>query len=436
MGNWEGFGAFWASLDGSTAVLVQLTVMLLGAFLLSQLTRRLKLPNVTAYLLAGVVIGPHALNLVSQEMISSMDFVTDLALSLIAFGVGRYFKWGSLKKSGPKVVLLTAAEALSAALLVGVVLIFVFKLPLELALMLAAIASATASTSTLMTIRQYRAKGHFVKRLLQVVALDDVVALICFSLCAAIAQVEEGQAVSGWLLALPVAYNLLSVILGAGMGLVLKGALQRLHSAYNRLLLTVVLLLMMGGMCGMMEVSPLLGCMAMGAVYANTAKGNQLFKLTEKFSPPILTCFFVISGMKLDLGALSSAGLIGVAYFIARIVGKYLGALWGAAAIRETREVRRYLGLALIPQAGVSIGLAALGERILPEEMGAMLSNIILASAVLYELVGPALAKLSLRLAGAIKPRERSAQQQREEKGQDQTPQAEQPRESLSAACR
>ena len=137
--------------------------------------------------------------------------------------------------------------------------------------------------------------------------------------------------------------------------------------------------------------------------------------------------------MKLDLGALSSAGLIGVAYFIARIAGKYLGALWGAAAIRETREVRRYLGLALIPQAGVSIGLAALGERMLPAEMGAMLSNIILASAVLYELVGPALAKLSLRLAGAIKPREQSAQRPVEA---DQTPQAEQPQESLSAACR
>lgn len=427
METFDGLNAFWASMDGSAPVLIQLTIMLLGAFGLSRLTRRLHLPNVTAYLLAGVIIGPQALNLISEKLIQSMDFVTDLALSLIAFGTGRYFKWNALKKSGAKMALLTAAEALTAALLVGLALFGLFDLPPELTLMLAAIASATASASTLMTIRQYRARGHFVKRLLQVVALDNAMALICFSLCAAFAQAKGEQSIRFWTLALPLLNNLLSVALGGALGLALKGAAHRLHSAYNRLLFTLTLLMLMGAACGAMGISPLLGCMAMGAVYANTPGGHPLFKLTEKFSPPILTCFFVLSGMKLDLSALSSVGLIGVVYFLVRIAGKYLGALWGAAAIRETCEVKRYLGLALIPQAGVSIGLAALGERLLPPEMGTLLSNIILASAVLYELVGPALAKRALRLSGAIPAPSAPP---------EAPPESESNPESLTAACR
>ena len=179
--------------------------------------------------------------------------------------------------------------------------------------------------------------------------------------------------------------------LGAGMAFLLKWCEKRVTSRYNRLLLVVILLLTLSGLCAAVDVSPLLSCMALGMVHANISrKGEALFKAVERFTPPVLTFFFVVSGMRLNVPALRTAGVIGVTYFFVRILGKYAGATRGRGAdATRSRTVRRYLGLALVPQAGVSIGLAALGERMLPAEMGGMLTTIVLSSAVLYEIAGP-----------------------------------------------
>ena len=396
---------------GHTAlVILELAVMLLSAFILSGATQRLRLPNVTAYIVAGIVIGPCGLKWIDEAMVESMGFVTDVALSFIAFGVGRYFKWETLKNSGARVLVITALESLGAAAAIAAVMLFVFHLSLSFSLLLGAVGAATAPASTLMTIRQYKAKGHFVETILQVVALDDAVALLAFSACATVSQIaDSAEAVDISRVLLPIVYNLAAVALGAGMAFLLKWCEKRVTSRYDRLLLVVILLLTLSGLCAAVDISPLLSCMALGMVHANISrKGEALFKAVERFTPPVLTFFFVVSGMRLNVPALKTAGVIGVTYFFVRILGKYAGATAGAMLTGEDENVRRYLGLALVPQAGVSIGLAALGERMLPAEMGSLLNTIVLSSAVLYELAGPGLAKLSLRLSGALAAPEKS----------------------------
>lgn len=254
-----------------------------------------------------------------------------------------------------------------------------------------------------MTIRQYRAKGDFVNTLIQVVAMDDAVALLAFSACAAIAAgagSTAGFRVQSALkpLVLSLALMLGAYLLGRALCALLRG-----RSSDHRLVLTCSTIFLIAAVCAAMDVSPLLGCMVLGATYANVTGDKDLFKQVNRVTPPINVLFFVLSGMRLNLGALETVGMIGVTYFAVRIVGKMLGSWLGARMTGCSAEIRRYLGLALIPQAGVSIGLAVLAQRILPAESGSLLSTIILSSSVLYEMIGPVCAAKALMLAGAIK---------------------------------
>ncbi len=387
----------------SAQVILSLAVMLFSGFLMTRLTKLAHLPNVTGYILAGVLIGPCVLNLIPETVQNGMDFVTDVALAFIAFGVGKYFKLGRLRKNGRSVLILTVFESLIAALLVFLVMVFVFRLPIPFSLLLGAIGSATAPASTIMTIRQYKAKGQFVDILLQIVALDDAVALLAFSVCAAIAQaMEGGGGISPKAVLLPILWNLLALAAGALAGFLLHKLIGENRSSQHRLVLVTALLLSITGFCTALDISPLLACMVMGAVYINVSGNKKVFKQVNGFTPPIQLLFFVLSGMRMDLTALKAAGLIGVVYFLVRIIGKYAGAWLGAVLGKASVPIRRYLGLALIPQAGVSIGLALLGQRILPAESGALLSTIILSSGVLYEMIGPACAKAAIFLSGSV----------------------------------
>lgn len=387
----------------SAQVILSLAVMLFSGFLMTRLTKLAHLPNVTGYILAGVLIGPCVLNLIPETVQNGMDFVTDVALAFIAFGVGKYFKLERLRKNGRSVLILTVFESLIAALLVFLVMAFVFRLPIPFSLLLGAIGSATAPASTIMTIRQYKAKGQFVDILLQIVALDDAVALLAFSVCAAIAQaMEGGSGISPKAVLLPILWNLLALAAGALAGFLLHKLIGENRSSQHRLVLVTALLLSITGFCTALDISPLLACMVMGAVYINVSGNKKVFKQVNGFTPPIQLLFFVLSGMRMDLTALKAAGLIGVVYFLVRIIGKYAGAWLGAVLGKASVPIRRYLGLALIPQAGVSIGLALLGQRILPAESGALLSTIILSSGVLYEMIGPACAKAAIFLSGSV----------------------------------
>ena len=390
-------------------VIISVALMLFSGFLLTRVTKRLRLPNVTAYIVAGILIGPYCLNLVPQRIIDGTDFLSDIALAFIAFSTGEFFKLSVLKRNGMKVVWVTVLEAVLASVAVFVLTYWILGLELAFSIVLAALASATAPASTMMTIRQTGARGDFVDTLLQVVALDDVVGLVLYSVAisVALASLQGGSFTLGALIR-PVALNLVVMALGGFFGLLMKLLMPSNRSTDNKLIISIALLFSFCGVCALLDVSPLLGCMAMGTVYTNIAENDKLFKQLGYFSPPILLLFFVRSGMSFRLDALVSASgalngvpllVIGASYFLVRILGKYLGAWLGCQLVKKDRLVRDYLGLALIPQAGVAIGLAALGARTLGGTMGEDLQTIILASSVLYELIGPGCAKLALYLS-------------------------------------
>ncbi|MDD7315016.1 MAG: cation:proton antiporter [Bacilli bacterium] len=394
-------------------IIISLALMLFFGFLATRVTKLLKLPNVTAYIVVGILLGPNVLKLIPQDIIDGMEFLPDIALAFIAFSTGEFFKFSTLKKNGGKVVVITVFESLLASILVFVVLYFIMGLNLAFAIVLAALAAATAPASTMMTIRQTGSKGDFVETLLQVVALDDIVGLVAFSIAISVATVSQsGSSVDVISIIVPLITNILILLLGAFFGLLLKFLMPKKRSTDNRLIISISMILLFCGICSLFEVSPLLGCMSMGTIYMNITNDEKLFNQLNYFTPPILLLFFVRSGLNFRIGTLFSDSsliggapllLIGVIYFIVRIIGKYIGSFAGCAIVKKKKEVRNYLGLALIPQAGVAIGLAAIGARTLSNYLGAEVGNalntIILASSVLYELIGPACAKLSLYLS-------------------------------------
>ena len=396
-------------------VIISVALMLFSGFLLTRITKRLRLPNVTAYILAGILIGPYCLDLVPQRIIDGTDFLSDIALAFIAFSTGEFFKLSVLKRNGMKVVWITVCEAVLASVAVFVLTYWILGLELAFSIVLAALASATAPASTMMTIRQTGAHGDFVDTLLQVVALDDVVGLVLYSIAISVALTSlDGTGFTLSALLRPVTLNILIMALGGMFGLFMKLLMPSNRSTDNKLIISIALLFSFCGICALLDISPLLGCMAMGTVYTNIAENDKLFKQLGYFSPPILLLFFVRSGMSFRLDALVSASgamngvpllVIGSTYFLVRILGKYLGAWLGCRMVKKDRLVRNYLGLALIPQAGVAIGLAALGARTLGGTMGEDLQTIILASSVLYELIGPGCAKLALYLSRSYSTR-------------------------------
>jgi len=378
--------------------------MLLVGFLLTRITKRLKLPNVTGYLTAGVLIGPYALGILSPSIMEGMGFLTDIVPALIAFGVGKYLKISKLKQNAKSVLSIAVLECMLSAVIVTLSMKYLFRLDWAFALLLGVIAAATAPTSTIMTIRQYKAKGRFVNILLQVIAIDNAFVIIAFSLAAVLVQstAGNGSTLSALDIVMPVIYNILLLGLGVFAGFILNRIIVPSRTIDHMLALAIAIIFIIAGIGSWMGISPLLACMAMGMVYVNIGGDKRLFKLVSRFSPPLLLMFFVLSGARLNLPALASAGVMGVAYFAIRIVGKLGGAWLGATLSKSPKKARKYLGLALIPQAGVSIGLAALGQRILPPEAGSLLSTIILSSGLLYEIVGPACAKMAMNKAGVI----------------------------------
>lgn len=405
--------SFYDSISPTATVIISIAIMLFCGFAMTRLTKLLKLPNVTAYITVGILIGPFCLDLIPGSVIEGTDFLSDIALAFIAFSVGEFFKLNTLKKNGAKTVVITIFEAISASALVFVLTFFILRLDIVLCVVLSALAAATAPTSTAMTIRQTKAKGNFVDTLLQVIALDDVLSLIAFSIALSIAGafLADGAIISAGTVITPIIVNIGIMILGGFFGFFLKVLMPKKRSVDNRLIILISTLFLFCGLCALLDISPLLGCLAMGMIYINVSDDDKLYKQINYFSPPIMLLFFVRSGLNLKLDSLftptgntGSVPIIVIAllYFAIRMVGKYGGAFLGASIIKADKNVRNYVGLALIPQAGVAIGLAAMADRTLGGTMGENIQTIILASSILYELIGPACAKLSLYLSGSI----------------------------------
>lgn len=405
----DSFAGYLSSISPTASLIISIAAMLFCGFLMTRLTKLIRLPNVTAYILTGILLGPYCFKVIPSTIINNLDFLSDIALAFIAFSTGEFFKFSTLRENGMKVVLITLAESLLATVFVFILTYFVLEINLAFSVVLAALAAATAPASTMMTIRQTGAKGDFVNTLLQVVALDDIVGLVAYSAAISVASASiSKKAFSVMSIILPLLQNIFVIVLGGLLGWILYLILKN-RSKDNKLIITVSYLFLLCGLSALVGISPLLGCMAMGTIYINLSNDSKLFKAMNYFSPPILLLFFVRSGLNFKLDSLfttSSFGahplvLIGVLYFIVRIIGKYLGAFAGCLATGKSHKVRNYLGLALIPQAGVAIGLASIGARTLGGEMGQALETIILASSVLYEMIGPGCAKLSLYLSGS-----------------------------------
>lgn len=397
-------------------VVLSLALMLFGGFAMTRLTKLVRLPNVTAYILIGILMGPDCLALIPGQIIQRTDFLADIALALIAFGAGEFFRAEKLKKTGLRVLVIVLIETAACGGLVFALCRAALGLPVAYAIVLAALAAATAPSSMVMVIRQTHAKGPFVDMLLQAVALDDVVSLVSYSvaICIALAVTGGGSAITFGLVAAPIAANLGVMALGAIFGVLLKLLMPGSRSKDNRLIISLAVLFAFCGVCALLNVSPLLGCMSMGMVYINISGDEKLFRQLNYFGPPVMLLFFVRAGLDFEIRALFSAEsavagvplvVIGGAYSAVRMAGKCGGSYLGGVLTKSDRNVRRYFGLGLTPQGGVTIGMAALCARTLNSEVGQNLQTIILAASVIYELVGPACVKLSLYLAGTYSDR-------------------------------
>lgn len=386
------------------SVLFYLAVILFAGLLMGRAVKMVRLPNVTGYLLAGLLLGPSVLGVLPAGFVHELELVSEMALALIAFTVGAEFKFSYLKKVGLTPVVIALFEALVAMLCVTLVLL-VLGYGIELALLLGAIASATAPAATIMVVKQYRAKGPVTDTLLSVVALDDAVALIAFGFAMAVVNtlLHPGQVNLAISILKPFGEILGSVVIGAALGLLFKLPLHFFKKNSNRLIITLAFTFIGSSIASMLGLSPLLLCMCMGAAVINFCEeGGEILEIVDSITPPIFLMFFVVSGAELNLSILPKIGVIGVAYVLARVAGKIGGASLGAVVTKAPGPVKKYVGFTLVPQAGVAIGLSLLAAKALPE-VGATIQAVVLCGTFIYELCGPVCTKLALKKAGEIK---------------------------------
>ena len=386
-------------------ILLSLALAMIVGLLLTRVVKLVHLPNVTGYLIAGLLIGPYVLNVFPSDSLESVSLISTVALGFIAFSIGNEFRFSHLKHIGKNAIIICLCQALLAVLLVDVTLLLAgFDTPL--CLVLGAIATATAPAATLMVVRQYKAKGPITSTLLPVVAIDDAVGLIVFAVSLAIAQsLASGEAVTVMNTVVePLLEIVLSLLVGAVIGVLISFATKFFKSRANRLCICIAAVLLGVALAEQFHLSSLLLCMCIGAGFVNTNKhAETILEGTDRWTPPLFMIFFVISGAELDLAVLPTVGLLGVLYLIARSLGKYFGTFFGAMTVGADKNIRKYLGAALLPQAGVAIGMAQIVMNELPA-YGSQVRAVILTATLIYELVGPMITKIVLTKAGEIIP--------------------------------
>ena len=383
--------------------LFYVAIAMVAGLLLTRVVKLVHLPNVTGYLIAGLLIGPYCFNLLPADALEGLGLITVAALGFIAFSIGSEFKLAHIKAIGGKVITITVFQALGAVLLVDVVLCLC-GVDVPMALALGAIATATAPAATLMVVRQYKAKGELTSTLLPVVAMDDAIGLVVYSVSVSIAQmIASGSAFSFTATILtPLLDIVLSLVIGGVLGLLVAVSNRFFHSKANRLCICIAAVLLGVAIAKQYGLSDLLLCMSIGAVYVNLRDDAvQTLEHTDTWTPPLFMLFFVISGAELNLTVLPTVGLIGMLYIVVRAIGKYAGAYLGSVLVKASPNIRKYLGITLMPQAGVAIGMAQLVLTQLPQ-YGPQIQAVVLCATLIYELVGPVCTKIALTKAGDI----------------------------------
>lgn len=379
-------------------------IMMIG-FTVGKLINYLRLPAVTGYLVAGLCFGPSVLGLISPEVISTLNPINSIALGLIAFLIGGEFSLKQLKKCGKTSIVIAFVQAMGAFVFVTLSLTLLGGVELYKALIFGAISTATAPAATILVLRQYKAKGPMTENLLAVVAIDDAICLIVFGLCMAIAKVMAGKITGSLLMmvATPLWEILGSLLLGGLFGWLLLVVSARFNEQADKLVVTLGLVLGLAGLADALQLSSLLTCMTMGCVVVNLfpQESDRLFNLVKSVDTPIYVLFFVLAGANLQLELLQKVGLIGVIFIISRVLGKMSGAWLGAVISHAPETVRKYLGLGLIPQAGVAIGLSLMVQQNYPE-IAEVVTTVVLGAVVVYEIIGPFFAKLAITKAGEV----------------------------------
>ncbi len=421
-----------------TEILVCLAEALVAGLLMTRLVKRFHLPDVTSYLIAGVLLGPCLLGRLgvpglgfhSFEQVGAMQPICDVALGFIAFAIGSEFRMDSLKTTGRAAVIVGTIQALAAALLVDIALVGMHlilgeKLPIPAAITLGAIATATAPAATLAVVRQYKAKGPTTSLLLPVVALDDAVGLVVFAVSFGAAQAMMSSSASITAIAVePLLEIVCSLILGAALGWLLTQLEDWFQSRRNRVAMIAGFVTMavalssleipIGGVT--LRFSSLLVCMMLGTVFCNLCpKSEDMMDRADRWSAPFLILFFVLSGAELQFNVFTDFAVVGIGlvYILARSLGKYFGARWSAKLAGCSPTVQKYLGITLLPQAGVALGMASqVGAKM--GELGATLRSIVLFGVLVYELLGPTFTKIALTRAGDIVPREQDTSPRKE----------------------
>lgn len=425
-------------------VLLSVSIALLAGLLMTRAFKPFKLPAVTAYLIAGVLIGPFCigalgidgLGFATLEQVSSLSVISEIALGFIAFSIGSEFRMHDLKKIGKQAFVIGIFQALVATLFVDIALFVVYLmmpnvLSMPQVITLGAIATATAPAATLMVVRQYKAKGPLTKLLLPIVALDDAVGLIVFAVSFGIAKgmVNGGTMDLVGIIVNPLVEIVVSLILGAVMGWLLTQIEKLFNSNTNRLNMTIAFVALTAALSSQINLlsihigpvhigtSSLLVCMMLGTVFCNICPlSEDVMTRSDKWTSPLLALFFVISGAELELSVFADLAIvgIGVIYIVVRCLGKYLGSMWSAKATKCEPNICKYLGITLFPQAGVALGMCTLAMEL--GEPGRLIRNITLFAILIYEILGPLMTRWALTKAGDIKPMEEHVKNRRQTK--------------------
>lgn len=385
-------------------VLLKLGIVLVVGLIGGKIARLFKLPNVSGYLVFGLLLGPSFARLISAGDVEAFAVISEFALGIIAFSIGSEFILKELKKLGKSIFIITLAEVVGAIFIVFLVMYFIFKQTFAFSAVIAAMSASTAPAATLLVIQQYKAHGPVTKTLIPVVALDDVFGIMAFGIAMALAKLSLGITQTSLLgmLVGPIVEIGGSVVIGLILGIILAYAAKKATNRDSLQGMSLGTIAIAAGLSKGLGFSPLLTCIVIGATVANLLPNSKrMFSSVNDFASPVYVLFFTLAGASLDLSILVSVGALGIAYIFCRAGGKMLGAWAGARAVNAEETVQKYLGLGLLPQGGISIGLSVLVRQQLPE-YAVPITTIIMFSVLIYEVSGPIFAKIAIEKAGEI----------------------------------
>ncbi len=383
-------------------MILKISIVLIVGIICGKLANLVKLPNVSGYLIAGLLLGPSLINYISSKDTQSFEIVNELALSFIAFSIGSEFVIHEMVKYGKRIFVITLMEVVGAVLVVFIVMYILFQQSFALSIIIASMSAATAPAATLMVIKQYRANGPLTRTILPVVALDDIFGIMIFGLAIPIAAMSIRGVEPSFINIVinPLIEILGSLVLGFGLG-VITVLITRKIKTNDDLQITSLIAIGIGvGVSTLLGLSPLLTNIMIGFVIVNyLPRSEKVFTVVNQFVPVFYILFFVLAGAMLDINILKTIGLIGIAYIFARGIGKIIGSLLGCKIMKVEKSVSKYLGFCLLPQGGVSIGLSVIVRQQIPE-LAVTITTIIMCGILVYEIVGPILTKIALHKAG------------------------------------